>query len=222
MQLMKSAETNELSTNRFAIRAVNVGNLGDLWPHVSDPDICRDMSWDPHVNLDETLVFLKRLEADWHSGRGYTWTITHKESQEFCGIFSLIAVTRQHRALTYNRAELAYWCAKAWQNRGVMSEVGKRIIDYAYSDLNINRLVVSHHVGNVASERLIKRLGFRLIGCEHQAFRKGAHWIDTMLYEMLCLDFQLLYSAQDKSGERDQEIAPPKINPVLDDRIATE
>lgn len=186
---MTPVETAEIFTDRFMIRPISISNLEDLWPHVSDPEICRDMSWEAHVSRDETASLLARLVEDWVSDRGYTWAITHKESQEFCGIFSLIAVTRQHRALTYDRAELAYWCSRSWQNRGVMSEVAKCVIGFAFSYLDINRLVVSHHVGNIPSQRLIEKLGFRLIGCEHQVFQKAGRWIDTMFYELLREDF---------------------------------
>jgi len=186
---MEKSGNEEILTERYVLRPIRADDLPDIWPHVSDPEISRDMSWAPHSDPDETLCFLKRLESDRASDRGYTWTIRTKTHGDFCGIFSLIAVQRSHRALTYDRAELAYWCARRWQRCGVMSEVGTVVISHAFANLGINRLVVSHHVGNVASERLIQKLGFTCIGRERQAFRKNGRWIDTRYYELLRSDF---------------------------------
>lgn len=184
--------SQELLTERFVLRPICKADLPDVWPHVSDPEISRDMSWAPHSGPDETVSFLKRLESDRALDRGYTWSIRTKSHGDFCGIFSLIAIQRTHRALTYDRAELAYWCARNWQKLGVMTEVGRCVMSYAFANLGINRIVVSHHIGNVASERLIQKWGFKCIGRERQAFRKDGRWIDTCYYELLKSDFTTL------------------------------
>jgi RimJ/RimL family protein N-acetyltransferase len=54
--------------------------------------------------------------------------------------------------------------------------------------LGLNRLVVGHHLENIASQKLIERLEFRPIGIEHQAFMKDGRWIDTKIYELLKRD----------------------------------
>lgn len=161
-------------------------NLDDLWPHVSDPRICRLMSWHPHQNLSETRSLIERLERDRREGRSYTWSI-FKETQ-FCGIISLINVQRQHRALTYDCAELAYWLGLAFQGQRVMSEAGRRVITFAFNELQMHRLEVGHFSTNAASERIIKRWGFRYIGEKRHAFMKDAVWHDAKFYDFLVSD----------------------------------
>lgn len=182
-------DSNQILTERFMLRLICEDDLLDVWSNVSRPEISRDMSWDPHVDPNETKSLIERLKSDCLLDRGYTWSVRTKISGEFCGIFSLISIQRRHRALTYNRAELAYWCALNWQRRGVMTEAGISVISHAFSNLEINRIVVSHHIGNIGSECLIKRWGFTLIGKERQAFCKNGRWIDTNYYELLQSDF---------------------------------
>lgn len=183
------SDYRNIQTCRFDLHPICINDLEDIWPHVSNPEICRDMSWEPHAEKTETESFLRNLEANWKSDRGYTWSIREIRSQVFCGIFSLIDVRRSHRALTYDRAELAYWCATAWQRKGVMTEVGNAVTAVAFQSLDIHRLVVSHHENNFASERLITRLGFQRIGREREAFAKDGYWINTIFYDMLKSDF---------------------------------
>ena len=135
----------------------------------------------PLILLNPTLRL--GAETDLASGRSITWAIRSKG--EVCGIFSIINILRFHRALRYDRGELAYWCATRHQGKGLMSEAGRCVIEFAFGKLGLNRLVVAHHLENLPSQRLIERLGFTLIGLEHEAFMKHGRWIDLKTYELL-------------------------------------
>jgi RimJ/RimL family protein N-acetyltransferase len=175
-----------LSTERLELTALTMADLDVVWPGVSDPLISENMSWTAHRDKEETRVFLKRLEDDFAAGKGITWGV--RLAGDFCGIFSIISILRSHRALRYDRGELAYWCMPQHQGRGIMSEAGQAVIGYAFGKLGLNRLVVAHHLENVPSRKLIERLGFKPIGIEHQAFMKNGRWIDTKIYELLAQD----------------------------------
>jgi RimJ/RimL family protein N-acetyltransferase len=183
---MTSAEI-ELSTERLRLSALTTDDLETIWPSVSEPAVSIDMSWNAHRSKDETLEFLKRVESDLDCEKSITWALRSKG--EFCGVFSLIDVKRTHRALRYDRGELAYWCNPPKQGQGLMTEAGFAVIEFAFDRLGLHRLVVWHHSENERSRRLIERLGFRFIGVEHDAFMKNGRWIDTRMYELLRADF---------------------------------
>lgn len=180
-------EECHLSTPRFDLTILTQRDADDIWPSVSDPAIAERMSWNAHQSREETLAFLKRIEDDFATGVGITWGI--RMGPEFCGIFSIIGILRSHRALRYDRGEVACWCARNMQGRGVMAEAGKRVIDFSFNRLGLNRLVVGHDVENLPSQRMNERFGFKLIGIEHEAFMKNGRWIDTKMYELLKKDF---------------------------------
>jgi ribosomal-protein-alanine N-acetyltransferase len=177
-----------LSTDRLQLRLLTNADLEAVWPGVSDPEVSENMSWSAHRNKEETRIFLERIETDFAAGKGITWAV--RTAGEFCGIFSIISILRRHRALRYDRGELAYWCLPKHQGKGIMSEAGRSVIAYAFGPLGLNRLVVAHHLENVASRKLIERLGFRAIGTEHEAFMKNGRWIDTKIYELLAKDYK--------------------------------
>jgi ribosomal-protein-alanine N-acetyltransferase len=176
----------KLSTPRLELTALTTQDVESIWPSVSDPALPQHMSWNPHRSKNETLEFLKRIESDLATGKGITWGI--RSMGEFCGIFSIINVLRTHRALSYDRGELGYWCAIEKQGKGLMTEAGVIVIQFAFTKLGLNRLVVAHHLENDRSRKLIERLGFKPIGIEHEAFMKNGRWIDTKIYELLAKD----------------------------------
>jgi RimJ/RimL family protein N-acetyltransferase len=144
------------------------------------------MSWQPHRDRKETEQFLRRVERERRRGGSFTWAVYRGKT--FCGLAALIAVTRTHRALRYDRAELAYWLRPEAQGRGLMTEAGEAVIAHAFDVLGLRRLVASHVPENEASRRVIERWGFRFIGRAREVYRKDGRWFDQCLYELLKAD----------------------------------
>jgi RimJ/RimL family protein N-acetyltransferase len=173
---------NNLTTERLELRPIAIGDEQMLWPYVSDPNISQEMSWEAHKDISETKSFIESSIKSMEAGKSITWCIFLEK--KFCGIFSLIAILRKHRALTYNRAELAYWLGGDFQKRGIMTEAGMKIIDFAFKDLKLHKLVVGHHINNLDSEKLIKRLGFDHMYTEEEVFMKNGNWVTCKFYEL--------------------------------------
>ena len=168
------------------LRPITSEDLDLVWPHVADPRISRLMSWHAHQDKEETAAFLDTLEQNRQAGRGITWAIF--KDGHFCGIISLINIQRQHRALTYDCAELAYWLGVDYRGQRIMSEAGRRVIEFAFAELAMHRLEVGHFSSNAESERIIKQWQFHYIGEKRHAFRKDEVWHDAKFYDLLSSD----------------------------------
>jgi RimJ/RimL family protein N-acetyltransferase len=105
---------------------------------------------------------------------------------------SLIGILRAHRVLTYDQAELAYWTSRSHQRRGFMTEAGRRVLDFAFRDIGLHKVRVSHFAENKASCALIQRLGFRYVGTQLEEFSKARIWHDHMMYELLAKEHATL------------------------------
>jgi RimJ/RimL family protein N-acetyltransferase len=71
-----------------------------------------------------------------------------------------------------------------------MTEAGKRVLDFAFHDLKLHKLFVSHFSVNDASGNLIKRLGFRYVGEQLEEFQKQGVWYNHKLYELLDREYE--------------------------------
>jgi ribosomal-protein-alanine N-acetyltransferase len=176
-----------LRTARLQLRPIQAGDSALLWPDIADTEVARYMAWEPHSTLAQTAAFVEYEIARLTAGEGCTWLIL--QDGGFRGIVSLIAMMGTHRTLTYDRAELAYWLGTAHHRQGLASEAVGRVIEFAFRDIGLHKLHVSHFGPNVASRNLIIRLGFRCVGVQQQEFRKDAVWYDHHLYEMLNEDY---------------------------------
>lgn len=172
-----------LVTPRLTLRPIQPRDEELLWPVVADPHVSALMAWQPHADLAQTRALVAHEVARSESGQGASWIVLRGAA--FCGLFSLIALRRTHRALTFDSAELAYWAAPAMQRQGIMTEAGQAVLGFAFGPARLHKLHVSHFGGNQASRALILRLGFRHVGIQRQEFRKEGVWHDHWLYELL-------------------------------------
>lgn len=177
-----------LKTQRLTLAPAKVSDAEELFPFVSDSEIAKWMSWQPHISIEQTVQFCNSLEINHQNKTSLNWVI--RIDGQVCGLFGLISIKKNHRSLIYNKAELAYWCGKPFQGKGIMKEAGNAVIDFAFQALNLNKLTVGHYVGNEASKRLILSLGFQFHYHEKRAFLKDGFWIDCDFYELFNTDYK--------------------------------
>ena len=189
-----------LRTERLVLRPLTLDDVDLLWPDISDPEISSQMAWEAHTERSQTIEFLKHEVARRKAGKGITWAVFKDGS--FCGIFSLIGLVLKHRALTYNKAELAYWLSRKYQRQGIMTEAGRRVLQFAFGELKLHKVFVSHFSNNAASENLIKRLGFRYVGEQIEEFQKDGTWHNHKTYELLNKEFNTHSSELEERSKR--------------------
>jgi ribosomal-protein-alanine N-acetyltransferase len=177
-----------LATTRLTLRPIKAGDADLLFADMADPEISRFMAWQPHSERAETSRFVDNEIERIAAGRGVSWLIFR--GSEFCGLVSLIGILRRHRALTYDRAELAYWLARRCRGQGLMQEAIEAVLAHAFDRLGLHKVVVSHFSVNRASAKVILRTGFRKVGEQVEEFEKAGVWYNHTGYEMLAREFQ--------------------------------
>jgi len=61
-------------------------------------------------------------------------------------------------------AELGHWIAPPLHGRGYMTEAARAVVDAAFTQLALHKVVVGCLAENVRSQRVIEKLGFRFVG----------------------------------------------------------
>ena len=79
-------------------------------------------------------------------------------------------------------AELGYWLAEPFWNQGIMTEAVKRIVEYAFTNLNLYRIYAQPYKGNDASVRVLEKAGFQYEGRLRTSVYKDGKFLDQLLY----------------------------------------
>ncbi|MEC5425109.1 GNAT family protein [Virgibacillus sp. C22-A2] len=80
---------------------------------------------------------------------------------------------------------IGYWLAPLYQGQGIMTRVTQTLTDYAFNELNLNRVDIRAAYENKKSRAIPERLGFVKEGQIRQAEWLYDHYVDHVVYGML-------------------------------------
>jgi len=177
----------DLETNRLRLRLLAERDIDDLWPTVSDPEFPRFMSWSAHRDREETRAFVQGVSRAHAENTGVTWAIEH--DGRAIGCIGLDGIVWQLRALRLDRAELGYWIQKASWGTGLVTEAAAAVLRCAFETIGLHKVTVGALEGNLASQRVINKLGFQLIGKQEEDIWRDGRWHTHLRYEMTARDY---------------------------------
>ena len=79
-------------------------------------------------------------------------------------------------------AEIGYWLAEPFWNKGIMSKVVSRFVDFAFEKFELNRIFAGPYISNSASARVLEKAGFVLEGTLRASAYKDGIVLDQFLY----------------------------------------
>lgn len=88
---------------------------------------------------------------------------------------------RNTHPVSAHRDEIGYWLAKPYWNKGIMSQVIPALLDYGRSVRKISRFEAMIFAGNIASEKVLLKCGFKEEGFLKNVYLKDGKLIDAKL-----------------------------------------
>lgn len=144
-----------IETERVILRPLKITDAQIIYNNwTSDPDVAKYVRWSTHSSASETVKWLTAEEAAMVSGNHYSWGFVLKENMELFGCGSL-AYSDAHGMF-----ELGYNIMKKYWNKGLTSEAAEAITAFAANLPGVTCLFAVHAKENVASARVLEKLGF--------------------------------------------------------------
>lgn len=142
------------------------------------------LPWVPfNIDIDSSGRYAEASAADWDAARACRFTIRDRASRKFLGVIGLESFAHLHESV-----ELGYWLRLDACGRGLMTEAGKAVLDWAFGPVNAHRVRVAAATDNHASLSVIRRLGFKFEGIARQAERCNGRWLDHAVFALLVTD----------------------------------
>jgi ribosomal-protein-serine acetyltransferase len=147
-----------------------------------DRDRAHLRQWLPWVDstsaVDDTQEFIRRSLEQYAKGEGVVAGIW--QQGRLAGVVSFIGINPGCRS-----AMIGYWLGTEYEGKGIMTRACKALIDYGFSELSLNRIVIRAATENSRSQAVPQRLGFTREGVERQAEWLNDHFLDMIVYSML-------------------------------------
>jgi [ribosomal protein S5]-alanine N-acetyltransferase len=167
-----------LATKRLRLRAFAARDLPGLHDCFSDEQAMRYWNAPPCKTEAETQRSLRYLAKTTSPDDRLAWAVAEKRSDRCIGM-----VNYHHREARNQKLEIGYILMPAQQGRGLMTEAVAALVAYCFGELAAHRIEALVHPENVASIRLVERLGFL---CEGGPLRDrwhvGGRYMSVMMY----------------------------------------
>jgi len=151
-----------LETERLILRPYTAADIETAFAlFEQDPAVYR---FDPGFarTLEQRAAIIKRLIADnLEDGEG-TLAVTRKADGRMIGQAGLQLYVMPWPPFATPEVELYYKFGSAFWGQGYAAEASRALIDFAFNQMRLLRLVTVTHPQNARSVRLLERLGFCL------------------------------------------------------------
>ena len=169
-----------LRTPRVELRPTGPEMFDELWAasEASLPELVPWMAWAVDHKPEDARAFVERAPESWAAGTAYNFTLF--ESGVACGNCSLDRVDSLSRS-----GEIGYWLRTDLHGHGLMTEAASAVVDFGFSEAGLHRIELHAGVGNVNSNAIARKLGFRMEGVmRERGLGAGGHY-DMNLYALL-------------------------------------
>jgi ribosomal-protein-alanine N-acetyltransferase len=150
-----------IETERLILRPLTFADADTAFSGwTGDPDVAKYVSWLPHCSIDETIEWLKEiawkqdLKGNIIPSDNYIWGFVLKETGELFGSGGLIWKN------DWQLFQVGYNIMKTHWNHGYTTEAMRAILKFAAITLGIKKVAGGHAKENLASAKVINKLGF--------------------------------------------------------------
>lgn len=145
--------------------------------------------WEPVWNEDDLTrtsfrMRVKRAAREIASDEAYSLFILDARSDMLLGGLTLGLVRRG----VAQACTLGYWMGERHAGKGHMTEAVRGALRFAFNDLALHRVEAACLPNNLASRRLLERVGFQREGEARAYLRINGVWADHFLYGVLSSD----------------------------------
>lgn len=183
---LPSSRARTVTTARLLLRPMTQANAADLAERRSDPDTATYQGWSVPYSVEratELIAEMEELGAP-TPGHWFQFACVRRADAVIVGDVAL------HLDDDVRNAQIGYTLNKSSRGQGFATEAAAGLISYAFDDWGVHRIAASCDPRNVASVRVLERLGFRHEGTLVESYWLGDTVSDDALYGLLRRDWR--------------------------------
>jgi ribosomal-protein-alanine N-acetyltransferase len=172
--------TLPIVTERLVIRRYTHDDIPDVLKFASQPSVAKVTSRRVPATEEgvRKYIDLQNSYQPFEEDRVFELAIERKEDGRVIGLVGLI---RQDD----RQGEMGWALGVEYRGQGYATEAARALMDYGFNVLGLHRIHADTSTDNLASCRIMERLGMRREGLLRGAVFEEGKWVDRYLYGML-------------------------------------
>ncbi len=170
----------KLETERFILRKGTVDDCSDIFELYVNENVVKYLPLNLFESVEDAMVEINWYEKIFKEQIGLRWVIEEAKTKKVIGTCGYLNYEKEH-----NRIEIGYDLKPDYWGQGIMQETLGKIIHFAFTSMEINKIEAKVEPENKASIRLLGKLNFCQEGVLRQhEFEKGKY-VDLVLFSIL-------------------------------------
>lgn len=149
-----------LYTERFVLRPFQDNDEEGLFKLDSDPEVHRYLGNRPLTDRNQVKPILEGIIKQYREYGIGRWAIIDQHSGDFIG-WSGLKYETHIRPFSYY--DLGYRIMHKYWGRGIATETAQAALIFGFEQLKLQEIHAAANVDNIASNRVLKKLGFKLV-----------------------------------------------------------
>ena len=173
-----------IETKRLILRHFTKSDFEQLHAFASDSENVQYMDWGPNSEND-TNSFLRDVQTTYQATprKAYEFAVILKSTNQLIGSCGI----RIQSSINHH-GDFGYILSKAYWNQGLGKELAAELVRFGFSDLKLHRIWATCAPDNIASQKVLERIGLKKEGHLRQNIFHRGQWRDSCLYSILEVD----------------------------------
>jgi ribosomal-protein-alanine N-acetyltransferase len=174
-----------LETSRLLLRELSLADADELFQVFSDEETTHFVPRERHTDKTATVNHLKNLIKGMKETKSFVWSVIDKSENRVVGTVNLHF--KLDRAASIGAVILReYW------GKGIATEALKEVVGFGFDIMNLIRIEGKCEARNIASEKMLKKLGMTYEGTlRKEVIIKGISR-DAKVYSLLNEEYEAL------------------------------
>ena len=163
--------TLTLTTPRLKLRAPSADDIPHIFDATRTAGFNDGMLWEPPSSADELHEPLARNLEQWRQGRAYTFSFVRTNDEAIIGRISL------RQTDVEDIWDIGYFCHPKHQGQGYTTEALAAVLELGFTKLSATHIEAWHATWNIASRRVLEKLGMKFVEHLDQGYQKRGKWV---------------------------------------------
>jgi len=176
-----------LNTKRLILRRMLLSDAQDIYEYASDFEVSKTTNWSPHTSVEDSKIYLKSMLKRYSYNQASEWGIVLKKTGKMIGTCGFTSWLPAHYS-----GEIGYSLGQRYWNLGFTTEAIKKVIEFGFKNIKLNRIEARCRLDNPASERVMQKVGMEFEGIQRDIMFVKKRFISLKVYSILVSDYKNL------------------------------
>lgn len=148
--------------DNIELRQIQITDASDIFETINTQRAYLG-KWLPFVEYTKTIhdseLFINSIYSEPPEKQELVFVINF--DKKFAGIIGFKDTDKINK-----KTEIGYWLSEPFQKKGIITESLKKLMDYVFKKMDINRIQIKCATGNIQSSKIPRKLNFVFEGIE--------------------------------------------------------